>query len=81
MLDKDTTFHRIGFSNRPGLHQLRTQLTCGDKVYIRLHGRWMIFMQTLFPENQEFNAYSKKLVHRYSRSCISMYLWQVFPAV
>jgi hypothetical protein len=81
MLDKDTTFLRIGSSNRLGFQQLRTHLTCGDRMSVRLHGRWMIFMQTLFPENQEFNAYSKKLVHRYSRSCISMYLWQVFPAV
>jgi hypothetical protein len=44
MLDKDTTFLRIGFSNRPGLQQLCTHLPCGGKMSIRLPGRWMIDM-------------------------------------
>ncbi len=81
MLDKDTTFLRIGFSNRPGLQQLRTHLMCGNKESVRLHGRWMIYMQPLFPENQESHVYSKKLAHRYARSCIHMYLGPKYRVV
>ena len=49
--------------------------------FVGLNGQWKIDMHTLFPENQGFNVNSKKPVHRYARSCISMYLKQVFPAV